>query len=161
METPPDGAAAEPAGAPVAGPSPSPDPLRDRVTGEREAVRQLIDAGASSPEELRELANRMREQRQREASLWAREVKPELVRARKGRFRLADLRPSNDELDRAQRRFLLAAGVVALVVLLLLSVVQVPVPVLLVPVAAFLGYAWRLGSGPPVEHDQDSEAPTA
>lgn len=50
-------------------------------------LRRLVDAGAGSPEELRALAARLREHRQREEARWRAEVKPQLVKQGKGRLR--------------------------------------------------------------------------
>ncbi|MFP5255558.1 MAG: hypothetical protein ACLGI8_06870 [Acidimicrobiia bacterium] len=61
----------------------APDPL----AAEAAELRRLVEAGASSPEELRALAARLREHRQREEARWRAEVKPQLVRQGKGRLR--------------------------------------------------------------------------
>ncbi|MGV3759916.1 MAG: hypothetical protein ACO1PW_10315, partial [Actinomycetota bacterium] len=61
----------------------APDPL----AAEAAELRQMIDAGASSPEELRALAARLREHRQREEARWRAEVRPQLRKQGKGRLR--------------------------------------------------------------------------
>jgi|GEM_PF-4613490 hypothetical protein len=74
-------------------PDPAPpqaaDPVgpADPLAAEAEELRRLIEAGASSPEELRALAARLREHRQREEARWRAEVKPQLVKQGKGRLR--------------------------------------------------------------------------
>ncbi|MGK2947270.1 MAG: hypothetical protein ACSLFP_01735, partial [Acidimicrobiales bacterium] len=67
-------------------------PGADALAAERAALRERIDDGAGTPEELRALAAQMREVRQREEQLWRQEVRPALVKARKGRLRASDLR---------------------------------------------------------------------
>ena len=165
METSPDGAAPEPDGAPAVVPLPSPDLLRDALAEENEEVRRLVDAGASSPEDIRALAALMREQREREASVWARDVKPGLIKARKASLHLGDLRRQGEDRDSSQSPFLLVVGVVALVVLALLFAMELSLVVVLIPVMAFFGYAWWLGTHPPAGVDavdpSDGEAPTA
>src|SRR5688500_4716000 len=74
-------------------PAPDIPPLPPEIASGQEEVRRLVDAGAASPEELRALAARLREQREREESAWRREVRPALIQARKARVRLPDLRP--------------------------------------------------------------------
>ena len=163
METPPSGAEGEPGGPPPGLPSPDPDPLREALAEVPDEVRRLVDAGASSPEDLRVLAAAIREQREREATVWAKEVKPGLVKARKASFNLSNLRSGAIESDGSQRRFLLVAGGVALVALALLLVAQLSLLVLVIPVVALLGYAWWLGMHPPVEPAEPDadDAPTA
>lgn len=163
METSPDGVAGEPDGPPPVPSSPNPDPLRDALAEGPDEVRRLVEAGASSPEDLRVLAAAIREQREREAMVWAREVKPGLVKARKASFNLSNLRSGAVERDSSQRMFLLVAGGVALVALALLLVAQLSLVVLVVPVVALLGYAWWLGTHPPVEPGEPDadDAPTA
>lgn len=73
----------EPASPPPAGPGGVADPL----AAEAAELRRLVDAGAGSPEELRALAARLRQHRQREEARWRAEVKPQLRQQGKGRLR--------------------------------------------------------------------------
>lgn len=75
--------APEPIPSEAAGPGADTDPL----AAEAAELRRLVEAGASSPEELRALAARLREHRQREEARWRAEVKPKLVKQGKGRLR--------------------------------------------------------------------------
>lgn len=159
METSPEGAAADRENATDSVPLPSPDLLRNALADEQDEVQRRIDAGASSPEDLRALAALMREKRKREASVWASEVRPGLKKARKARLRLGDLRDEGEDHDPSQRTFLLIVGAVALVALALLFAMDLSFKVLLVPVLAFLGYAWWLGTHPPPEGDAVGAAP--
>ena len=159
METSPEGAAAAPEDASDSVPLPSPDLLRNALADEEDEVQRRIDAGASSPEDLRALAALMRARREREVSVWASEVRPGLKKARKRSLRLGDLRDEAEDHDPSQRTFLLIVGAVALVALALLLAMDLSFTVLLVPVLAFLGYAWWLGTHPPSEGHAVEAAP--
>lgn len=63
----------------------------DPLAAEAAEVRRLIEAGASSPEELRALAARLRELREREEARWRSEVRPALVKKGRGRLRRHDV----------------------------------------------------------------------
>jgi Flp pilus assembly protein TadB len=115
-------------------------------------LRQMIDAGASSPEELRALAERLRLQRELEQSQWRREVRPELMRSKRKRPSLRDLRGDGPVLDPGEppasagpevRWLGLGAIVVALV--LFGAAAQSTVWLVLLPVLGVLGYAWWYG----------------
>lgn len=159
METSPEGTAAVPESARATVPLPDPDLLRDAVAEEQDEVQRRIEAGASSPEDLRALAALMRVKREREAAVWATEVKPGLKKAGKGRVRLGDLRDEREDQDSSQGTFLLMAGGAAMIALALLFAMDLSFAVLLVPVLAFLGYAWWLGTHPAHE-DAAVEVPT-
>lgn len=73
---------------------PDPTDLPDREGGaadplaaEAAELRRLVDAGAGTPEELRALAARLRDHRQREEAAWRSAVKPHLVKSGRGRLR--------------------------------------------------------------------------
>ena len=122
-----------------------PEELAD---GEAE-VRRLVDAGAGSPEELRALAARLREQRAREEEAWRRDVRPALMRSKKARHALAGV-PSAERERRTVGGIpvgsvLLALG--AIVVLLLIASVTTPL-VLVLPVVGVLVYAYQQGREP-------------
>ena len=80
-------------------------------------------------------------------------MRPGLKKARKARFQLGDLRDAGGDHDPSQRTFPLIVGAVALVALALLLAMDLSFKVVLVPVLAFLGYAWWLGTHPPPEDD--------
>jgi hypothetical protein len=129
---------------PPAVPSDIPPLPAELASGEAE-VRRMVDAGAASPEELRALAQRLREQREREESAWRREVRPALIESKKKvRFSLAERR----ERDRDQSSVAAAAVVVVVVLGLLLVAAQTSVLVLLLPVAGVLVYAYLQGREP-------------
>ena len=54
-------------------------PAAESLAAERARLRAQIDAGASTPEELRALAARLREIREQEDHLWRQEVRPALA----------------------------------------------------------------------------------
>lgn len=126
-------------------PPPPQGPLAEAVENDADELRRLIDAGASSPEELRALAARIREHRELEQSLWRSDVRPGLLKSKKRRFNLRDLR---DDPDPSQRSGNVKVGLALLggVLVLLLAATQSSVLWLLLPVAAVLVYAYRLGT---------------
>jgi len=145
----------------------APDPggqPRDDVSADADELRRLIDAGASSPEELRALAARIREHRALEESRWRAEVRPALLKSKKRRFLVRDL---VDEPKEAHGANSLVLGLALLggVLVLLLVAAQSSVLWILVPVIAVLVYAYRQGSqarsgtaptvDPPVEDAAD------
>jgi len=117
-------------------------PLPPELAAGQQEVRRLVDAGASSSEELRALAAKLREQRALEESAWKREVRPALIESKKMRYSVGELRPGPVE---GRGSVGLALGLFAGVVLLLLIATQTSVLWLLVPVAGFLVYAWHEG----------------
>lgn len=126
-------------------PSSPQGPLAEAVTSDADELRRLIDAGASSPEELRALAARIREHRALEQSLWRSDVRPSLLKSKKRRFNLRDLR---DEPKPSNRSGNVKVGLALLagVLVLLLAATQSSALWILVPVAAVLVYAYRLGT---------------
>lgn len=132
--------------------------LPEAVTANADEVRRLIEAGASSPEELRELAARIRDHRALERSLWRSEVRPALLKSKKGPFRLGDLRDPAADSRRASQGLRLGLAVLAVVAVFVLAASQSSALWVLVPVAAVLVYAYRLGGqggNPP-----DADPPT-
>jgi len=75
-----------PRSAPTGLPGPAGAPV-DPLAAEASELRRLVDAGAGTPEELRALAARLREHRQREEAAWRAAVKPHLVKQGRGRLR--------------------------------------------------------------------------
>jgi len=118
-------------------------PLPPELSAREQELRALIDAGAGSPEELRELAAKLKEQRTYEESVWAREVKPALIQSKKKKPSIVDLRREGVESDRNS----MVLGLVLLVALLVLIVIatQTSFLLLLVGAAGVLVYAWFHG----------------
>jgi hypothetical protein len=138
----------EPGLPPVLGPPAPPLDIpalpAELAEGEAE-VRRMVDAGAASPEELRALAQRLREQREREESAWRREVRPALIESKKKvRFSGSERR----DRDRDQSSVAAAAVVVVVVLVLLLIASQTSVLVLLLPLTGVLVYAYLHGREP-------------
>jgi hypothetical protein len=131
----------EPEEAPATMPLPS---LPPEVADGDDELRQLIEAGASTPEELRDLAARIREHRDREDQLWRNEVRPALKKAKKGQFKLGDLVDRTEERE-GPNGFLLAFGAAVCVGILVLAATQSTILWVLVPVVAVLIYAYRHG----------------
>jgi hypothetical protein len=127
-------------GAPVAGEEP-----HDEVSANAQELRRLIDAGASSPEELRALAARIREHRELEESRWRAEVRPALLKSKKRRFIVRDVlddpKPAN-----GTNTLLLGLALLGGVLVLLLVAAQSSILFLLVPIVGLLVYAYRQGS---------------
>ena len=123
--------------------SPLPD-LPPEVADGDDELRQLVEAGASTPEELRELAARIREHRDREDALWRNEVRPALKQAKKGQFRLGDLVDRKDGRE-GPNGLLLALGLTVGVGILVLAATQSTILWVLVPLVAVLVYAYRHG----------------
>ncbi|MFL6206584.1 MAG: hypothetical protein ACJ739_14685 [Acidimicrobiales bacterium] len=118
-------------------------PLPPELSARERELRSLVDAGAGSPEELRALAAKLKEQRSYEETLWQREVKPALIKSKKKRMSLADLRPEGGEGDR--HTLVLGLTLLGGVVLLFLIATLTSFLVLLVGAAAVLVYAWYHG----------------
>jgi hypothetical protein len=128
-------------------PPPGLPQLPPQVHSDADELRRLIDAGASSPEELRALAARIREHRELEESLWRQEVKPALLESKKRRFRLADLRDRPGGGGATSDGSSLGVGlfVVGAVLVLLLLATQSSALFVIVPVVGVLAYAYRQG----------------
>jgi hypothetical protein len=130
-------------------------PERPEVEGladEADALREMIDAGASSPEELRALAERLREHREREEAIWRAEVRPSLMRSKKRSYRappvVSDVPPVEQPADR--RHLLIGLGLLVGVLVIVVLASQSSVLLLLVPVVGVLVYAYvhgKRGSG--------------
>ncbi|MGK2948657.1 MAG: hypothetical protein ACSLFP_08795, partial [Acidimicrobiales bacterium] len=88
----------------------------------------------------------MREVRQREEQLWRQEVRPALVKARKGRLRASDLRDRPAASPTPGARSLgLGLAILGAVLVVLLLATQSSVLWVLLPAVGVLVYAWRLG----------------
>lgn len=138
--------------------------LPDAVGSDADELRRLIDAGAGSPEELRALAARIREHRALEESRWRRDVRPGLLKSKKRRFTLRDLR-DRSEVQRTTNGLGLGLALLGVVLVLLLAAIQSSILWILVPVAAVLVYAYRQGkraeSEPATVAERPSEDPRA
>lgn len=111
---------------------------------EAEEIRRLVDAGAGSPEALRELAARLREHRAREEALWRAEIKPALVKEHKGRLRGHRKQAPNKQ--EASTSNALAFGLLLLgLVLLVVIAANTSAWLLVVPVVALVVWAWKQG----------------
>jgi len=108
-------------------------------------VRRLIDAGASSPEELRALAAKLQERRTYEDEVWRREVRPALMQSKKRGSKIVTSKPPRPGHDAS--RAMLGAGALLLggTLVLILIASQTSVVWLVVPVVGVLVYAWVLG----------------
>jgi hypothetical protein len=141
------GAEGVPSGPPDADRPPS-DPVAEALALEAEEIRRLVEAGAGTPDAIRELAARLREHREREETLWRTEVRPKLVREGRGR-----LRGSAAPAPRAGRPVRpdapANAATLGLVILGLVAVLVVAANtsgwVLVLPVVALLAWAWQQG----------------
>lgn len=155
-QVPPVDGGPEPEGPDAGEPAPPVLPeLPPEVSAGDEELRAMIAEGASTPEELRALAARIREHRDKEASLWKAEVKPGLRQAKKSRFRIRDL---VDERE-ADGPNLLVFGLVliGIVFVLLLAATQGTVLFVILPVVGVLVYAYRVGQ----QDDAPLETPPA
>jgi hypothetical protein len=108
------------------------------------ALRERIEAGASTPEELRELAAMIREHREREDAVWREEMRPALKKAKKAPFRFTDLVERPEEPPVANGRFY-ALVVAGLAIVLMLAATQSSVIWVILPLVAVLGYAFVVG----------------
>jgi len=117
--------------------------LPPELSTREQELRALIEAGAASPEELRELAAKLKEQRSYEESLWARDVRPALVKARKKRPSIVDLR--REGVDGNRTSLALAALLLVAVLVLLLIATLTSFLVLIVAALGVLVYAWIHG----------------
>ena len=148
---------------PLAAEEPSLPPLPglpDAVAANADELRRLIDQGASSPEELRELAAKIREHKAMEESAWRAEVRPALREAKKGRFQLGYLRERPALRPSTADGVRLALTLLAVVGALVLAATQSTVLWVLVPAAIVLGYAYRQGRrAHPSSPDADGSQP--
>jgi uncharacterized protein YoaH (UPF0181 family) len=115
---------------------------------EAEEIRRLVDAGAGSPEAIRELAARLREHRAREEALWRAEIKPVLAKAGKGRFRGHGASVSEPAPTRAESSMSnsLILGLVLLgLVLVVVIAANTTVWLLVLPLVALIAWAWHQG----------------
>lgn len=132
---------------PEAGDEPA---LDDPLERDAQELRQMIDAGASTPEEIRALAERIRVHKALEESRWRSEVKPELLASKKWRYRRA-AGESLDDLDQdreARRNLKVGATLLGAALLLVLLATQAGAAFVLVPLFGVLGYAWWQGRDP-------------
>lgn len=112
---------------------------------EADEIRRLVDAGAGSPEALRDLAARLREHRAREEALWRTEVKPALVKENKGRLRGHRTTPAPPRPERPSSNLGALGLLLLLLVLAVVIAANTSVWVLVVPVLALVAWAWREG----------------
>lgn len=145
---------------PLQGPDPPPallPELPEEITSGDEELRRLVEAGASTPEELRDLAARMRDHRTREEALWRQEVWPALKKARKGHVRLGDLRRRSDE-PTTPNGLLYGIGLAGVILVLVVAAAKGSVIFVLLPLALVLAYAYRVGRKD--DHDDEPSSPS-
>ena len=118
--------------------------LPPELSTREQELRALVDAGAASPEELRELAAKLKEQRTYEESLWREEVRPALMQAKRRRFSLLDLRRESTEREDSNSLALGAMLAVGVLVLIFVAA-NTSFLILLVAVVGVLAYAWVHG----------------
>lgn len=131
--------------APTLPPAPT-GPEAAALAMEAEEIRRMVEAGAGTPEAIRDLAARLREHRAREEALWRAQVKPALVKEGKGRLRghgkpSASAAPTADASSNALVLGLIVLGLVLVVVI----AASTSAWVLVVPVVGLLGWAWQQG----------------
>lgn len=114
------------------------------LADEADEIRRMVDEGAGSPEAIRDLAARLREHRAREEALWRSEVKPALVKENKGRLR-GHARLVQPVDDKPKANLAVLAVVLLGVLLVLLVAANTSAWVLVLAVAALIGYAWYEG----------------
>lgn len=143
----PEPGSADPAAAPTLPHVPT-GPEAAALAMEAEEIRRLVEAGAGTPDAIRQLAARLREHREREEALWRAQVKPALVKEGKGRLRRQS-RPATASSNPAAADATSNAMVLGLLILGLVVVVVIAasttVWVLVVPVVGLLVWAWQQG----------------
>ena len=150
---------------PADDPAPVPEipTLPPEVESGADELRQLIDAGASSPEELRALAARIREQKALEESLWRSEVRPTLLKSKKRRLSIGDLVDRPEE-PRSGTSLGMAAVLAGVALVLLLIATQTSFLLILLPVLGVVVYAFVQGRQGPTDDlataDPPPETPT-
>jgi len=117
------------------------EPVADPGASDADDVRRMIEAGAASPEELRALAARLRERRALEDERWRTEVKPALLKSKKAKVSLGDVRKEPDGRGSLGIGLALLGGVLVL----LLAATQGSFLWVLLPAAGVLAYAWWQG----------------
>ena len=115
---------------------------------EAEEIRRLVDAGAGSPEAIRDLAARLREHRAREEALWRAEIKPGLVKEGKGRFRGHGTPVPTKQQSSTSNALVLGVVLLALVFLVVIAA-NTSGWVLVVPVVGLIVWAWQQGRAAP------------
>ena len=104
--------------------APLPGPEAKALADEAAEIRRLVDAGAGSPEAIRELAARLRASTAPgEEALWRAEIKPALVKEGKGRFR-GHGKPATERReprDAPSQNLWLGLGLLALVLVVIVA----------------------------------------
>lgn len=145
---------------PGPGPAPEAEPARpnpeaEALAAEAEEIRRLVEAGAGTPEAIRELAARLRAHREREEVLWRTEIRPGLVKEGKGRLRARPpaapapaAPPPTVQGAAAGQRLWLGLALLGIVVVAVLAATT-SVWLLVLPVLALLAWAWKQGQDGP------------
>ncbi|MEO7429143.1 MAG: hypothetical protein ABIY48_07135 [Acidimicrobiales bacterium] len=121
-----------------------PGPEAQALALEAEEIRRLVEAGAGTPDALRELAARLREHRAREEALWRAEVKPALVRENKGRLR-GQGKPAPTKQESSTSNMLMLGLVLLGLVLVVVIAANTSVWLLVLPIVALVAWAWYQG----------------
>lgn len=136
-----DGAPGAPAGPGEEVPD---DPEARALALEAEEIRRLVEAGAGSPEAIRELAARLREHRAREEALWRAQVKPALVKEGKGRLR-GHRAPEKTPEERTTSNSLWLGAILLGLVVVVVVAANTTVWLLVLPLVALVAWAWHQG----------------
>ena len=126
----------------------APDDIDDPLHRDADELRRLIDAGAGTSEELRALAERIREHKALEQARWRSDVKPELLASKKWRNRIRnDDDPADDSngAEEVRRNLKIGAALLGGALLLFLLATQSGVLFVLLPVLGVVVYAYRQG----------------
>lgn len=119
-------------------------PEAQALAGEAREIRRLVEAGARSPEELRELAARLREHREREDALWRAEVKPGLVKENRGRLRAPKTAAPAKSETPSSNAAMVGGALLALVLVVVIAANTSPW-LLVVPPVVLVAWAWHHG----------------
>lgn len=133
---------------PSAAGEPPDDPQTRALAAEAEEIRRLVDAGATSPQEIRELAARLRQHREREEARWRTEVRPGLVKEGKGRLRGHGRSAASPRQPSSTNSLWLGLVLIGLVVVVVVAA-NTTVWLLVLPVLALIAWAWHQGRDSP------------
>jgi hypothetical protein len=122
-----------------------PSPAAQALALEAEEIRRLVEAGAGTPEAIRDLAARLREHRAREESLWRENVKPTLRRDRRSIVRSGSDPVRSRATGPSSSSSAVLGGVLLGLVLVVVIAANTTGWVLVLPLIALLVWAWQQG----------------